>query len=564
MYKVLFVDDEVLTREAIAAKTPWNEAGYTLIGTAENGKDAIEFMERERPDLLITDIYMPVMDGLELSRYVSANYPDMKIMILSGYDEFEYAKQALKCGVCEYMLKPITSAELIETLLKLKSRLDADNSSRDQIEKMRRDYEDNMPILREHFLNRIIEGKESGADLDEQMKNMKVCVTGNYQAVMLAGTSDSSVWTGMYPDISTDLMNFILYNVTGELLDNEKNILFFRNISDRCVIIISRDSEKELNEDVERISTGIQAAILKYLKINICIVVGKTVHTPLGWQASYENARYAEGFEYLFEDGGTVYGRDFSSDGGKTIQTGPWGDRIVLYIKTGQKDELEKTVKEFFRMLYEAKCERSTLNLHIQNCILAILITLEERETVSNGEFEKESSFINDLGAYTYLSDIEDRFLMFCRSVSAEIAKKRESSNQKIAVMAKDYIEKNYSNPDISLNTVCSYLNMSVSYFSMVFKTSTGETFVEALTRTRMEKARILFETTNAKTSEAAIKVGYNDPHYFGATFKRQTGMTPTEYVKKIRANWKENKIESYLRQDAEETCKMHDSSDKL
>ncbi|NLC74183.1 MAG: response regulator, partial [Clostridiales bacterium] len=146
MYKVLFVDDEVLTREAIAAKTPWNEAGFTLIGTAENGKDAIEFMERERPDLLITDIYMPVMDGLELSRYVSINYPDMKIMILSGYDEFEYAKQALKCGVCEYMLKPITSAELIETLLKLKSRLDADNSSRDQIEKMRRDYEDNMPI----------------------------------------------------------------------------------------------------------------------------------------------------------------------------------------------------------------------------------------------------------------------------------------------------------------------------------------------------------------------------------------------------------------------------------
>jgi len=536
MYKVVFADDEILTREAIAENTPWKEAGFQLVGTAENGRDAIAVIEEQKPELLVTDICMPVMDGLELSGYVQTHYPDMKVMILSGYDEFEYAKKALKYGVSEYILKPITSAELKDELIRIREKLDKDAEKRDRIAGIRREYEENLPLLREHFLERLLNGKIKDDAIYDEMEKMGIRISGSWQAVILIGTPDASDWEKEHPDISASLMNFIFYNVSGELLQNEKNILLFRNISDRCILILARDSEKALLQDAAEIGEMIRSALKKYLNIRTCITVGESVHSPRGWQTSYENAEYAEEFRYLLEDGGVLYGRDFLKGSGVGIQTSSWSEKLVLLIKTGQQDEIRNTAAEFFTVLHSAKCERKTLYLHIQNCVLSILITLEEWETVEEGELSDKAEFINSLDTCRHLSDIQEKFTSFCLECAEIIARKRDSSNQTIAVAAQDYIEKNYRNPDLNLNMLCDYLSLSVSYFSMVFKNSTGETFVEALTRTRIEKAKKILEGTNAKAYEAATQVGYNDPHYFGTTFKKFTGMTPMEYAKQSRA----------------------------
>ena len=122
MYKAILVDDEFLTREAISKNTKWNDCGFELIGTAENGKEAIELLEKDLPDLIITDICMPVMDGLGLASYIYENHPEIKVIIISGYDDFEYAKKALKYEVADYILKPITSFELAEELEKIKKK----------------------------------------------------------------------------------------------------------------------------------------------------------------------------------------------------------------------------------------------------------------------------------------------------------------------------------------------------------------------------------------------------------------------------------------------------------
>lgn len=157
------------------------------------------------------------------------------------------------------------------------------------------------------------------------------------------------------------------------------------------------------------------------------------------------------------------------------------------------------------------------------------------RGTLQAEEYGEEGNFIKGLQEYRHLSDIEKAFLDYALTLSDKIARKRDSGSQALALRALDYMEKNYMRTDLSLNTVCEYLAVSVSYFSMVFKTEAKETFVEALTRIRMEKARQILETTSLKNYEVAEKVGYNDPHYFSATFKKQVGMTPTEYAKKVR-----------------------------
>ncbi len=535
MYKVLFTDDEILTREAVAENTPWEEAGFTLIGTAQDGREAIALMEKDEPALLITDICMPVMDGLELAAYVREHFPGMKVIILSGYDEFSYARKALQYGVSEYILKPITSIELKEELEKIRAQLDKENQSRTQMEKLRQDYEKNRPLLRERFLNQLLEGRGGEENIQQQLEDMEIDLRGKRQAVLLIGANNEIEWKQEHPDIAPELMRFILSNAAQELVGEEENAVLFRGPGDHSVLVLARDSDEALQQAITRIGAKVNQAFSQYMNLKLCVVVGKTVGSPRAWKESYESACRTEGYRYLFDNGGLLYAADFEEKDASSIRTSLWSDDLVLAIKTGSREEVTRKVHDYFTALRQAECQRSTLQIYIQNCVLAIWITLEERGTLQAEEYGEEGNFIKGLQEYRHLSDIEKAFLDYALTLSEKIARKRDSGSQALALRALDYMEKNYMRTDLSLNTVCEYLSVSVSYFSMVFKTEAKETFVEALTRIRMEKARQILETTSLKNYEVAEKVGYNDPHYFSATFKKQVGMTPTEYAKKTR-----------------------------
>ena len=164
MYKVLLVDDEALTREAISENIPWGKLGFELVASCENGRDAMEVIRQKKPDLVLTDICMPYVDGIELAKYIFENCPDTKTIIISGYDEFEYAKQAVRYQVMEYILKPITPSELTEVLLKAKARLDEARTERTTLKKLKGAYQSNRPLLRGRFLNSCLLYTSDAAD----------------------------------------------------------------------------------------------------------------------------------------------------------------------------------------------------------------------------------------------------------------------------------------------------------------------------------------------------------------------------------------------------------------
>lgn len=535
MYKVLFADDEILTREAITENTPWEETGFTLMGTAQNGKEAIELMEMGKPDLLITDICMPLMDGIELSEFVKENYPDTQVMILSGYDEFEYAKQALKNGVAEYILKPITSFELKEELLKFKEKIDKAYVQKYHVEKIQKAYEKNMPVVREHFLNRLLEGNIAKEQIVERLEYFGIKLEGDYQAAAFVEIEDVAETRKAYPE---NLMQFAIANITNEILANLDNVITFQNVNDTCVVIYTEKSEDRLQNLIRETGDSIREAMVRCMETQVYIAVGETVHTPAKWKKSYESAKHAVEFKYLIEKPTFIFEKDFCSNSDRkaeapVFETNEWIEQLVLYMKANQKDKLEKAIRDFFAEIYRLKYERQAACLQIQNCVLSIAIKMEEIGLELPNHAEKETSFINYLHTYKRLSQIEERFQIFCMDLTNIIASKKENSNQTMAELAIDYMNKNYSNAELSLNEICEYLSVSVSYFSMIFKNYTKETFVEMLTKLRMEKAKKLLETTRMKNYEVAEAVGYNDPHYFGATFKKYTGMTPTEYLKK-------------------------------
>ena len=167
LYKVLLVDDEEDIRVGISRKMDWSGLGFELVGEAENGRDALELAESVQPDVVLTDIKMPFMDGLELCSILTKRLPGSKFVVFSGFDDFEYAKQAVRMNVSEYILKPINAAELSAVLQKLKEQLDTERTERQNQETLRERYEESLPVLRSLFLSRLLEGR---VDLDEYFR----------------------------------------------------------------------------------------------------------------------------------------------------------------------------------------------------------------------------------------------------------------------------------------------------------------------------------------------------------------------------------------------------------
>jgi len=535
MYKVLLVDDERLTREAISQNVPWNNIGFALIGTAENGKEAVALVEKEQPDLVLTDICMPVMDGIALSGYLYEHYPETKVIIISGYDDFEYAKQAIKYGVSNYILKPITSSELVEELEKTRLKIEQSQKKKSEFEAIRHRFAKSVPTLRSHFLTRLIEGNYLKNDIDAQMNQLEISLRGRYQAVVMLEVEDSTAFFVLYPTAADELIKFAVANIAEEIAAEIHDIVFFENELNGSHFIAAADSREALSGLIESICRKMITAIWDYVQTKVCALIGEVVQGPENWKQSYRSALDAREYKFLFKGHDLIFGVNvIKPKGNETPELTHKTEKLVLMIKLNQIEEIKIETAAIFLRLRESGREKKELLVIIQNLIMEILIGLEDHlpETVKG---DGKTAFIMQVMESRHLSDIEAQFLEYCIGLSEEIAGKREDPSEKQAIRAMDYIEKNYMNEDMSLNMVCEYLCVSTSYFSAIFKNYTGETFIEALTRVRIDKAKDLLESSDMKNYEVAMAVGYRDPHYFSSIFKKRVKMTPTEYARRLK-----------------------------
>lgn len=299
MYKVLLVDDEALTREAIGENIPWGELGFELVESCENGRDAMEAIRQRKPDLVLTDICMPYVDGIELARYIFENCPDTRTIIISGYDEFEYAKQAVRYQVMEYILKPITPSELTGVLLKAKERLEEERTKRTTLKKLKGAYQSNRPLLRGRFLNSLLRGDEGTEDLEEKMKDLDISLPGSFYNTAIVEGDDLSPFLNQYPGVREELALFSIYNITQELVEQKGLGVVFQNMDARTVIIFCGDTKKELDEKMEETLTEIRKTVKELLLIDTTIGVGEDVTDLMKLYQSFEKARAALELKWL-------------------------------------------------------------------------------------------------------------------------------------------------------------------------------------------------------------------------------------------------------------------------
>ncbi|MDY3917918.1 MAG: response regulator [Candidatus Limivivens sp.] len=534
MYKVLLVDDEALIREAISENIHWEELGYRLMASCKNGREAMEMIRQDPPDLLLTDINMPYIDGMELTRMVYEEYKDTKVVIISGYDEFEYAKQAVKYQVMEYILKPITPQEMTETLLRIREKLDERRTQEANIRKIQGAYNRNLPVLRGRFLNSLLLGKVDAKDILQKMEDYRVRLQGPSYMTAIVVTDDLQPFLQKSTEYKEDLGYFAIYNIADEIVKNYSCGETLQDVDESTVLIFQGDAGME--DMVLKVCEEIREAVKKFLNLECTMGIGLCVGSLEKLSESFADARKSLEFKFLLGNGQVIYAKNLLEKRSRQDLSIPrFSGQLVLDIKADNRSGINRDVQNFIQAVRENYGTRNRSIYYVQNLILSIMNSLDTSALNEDEIFSQEQALCNSIYQKEQLSEIAQELIRFCEGLAGSLHDEKDSYCKKQALIALDYIEKNYWDSQISLNSVCNYLAMSTSYFSSIFKTYTGETFIEALTKKRIEKAKSLLENTTKKTYEIAGEVGYSDPHYFSSAFKKMTGMTPTEYGKKVR-----------------------------
>ena len=407
--KVFLVDDEIVIREGIRESFPWEETPYSLVGEAPDGEMALPIIRDTNPDIVITDIKMPFMDGLELCRELKSQMPWIGIIVLSGYDEFEYARQCIKLGVREYLLKPINSADLREALDKVSAQLKEERKTLEHAASLRARMEDGGKFLKEKLIGSLFSDEtalEDAHNVLKQLRSMGCPVPAPFYVVIDAAFSP----TGTGQEAAA-----LLAESSGGIVNASASRTGTR-------LLVLGDTAEDAEERAYAVATSLSQELERSECKEIRVGIGEIVDDP----------------EKIFQS--------------------------------------FKTARHIRHLLAERKDER------------AVILGVREMGEVSD---EKVPSVISE---------------------------------------AKLYMSQNYSNANLMLQDVAKAVNMSKSRFSTVFSQTTGQSFTEYLIYLRLSKAKELLKTSNLKSSQIATEIGYNDSHYFSYIFKKNVGMTPSDY----------------------------------
>jgi two-component system, response regulator YesN len=531
MYKILIVDDEPEVREGIRDSIRWNEHGFELVGDCADGREALEAVERLKPDLVLSDIYMPFMDGLELTREIAQHHPFTKVIILTGYDSFDYAQQALRLKAYDFILKPITAGEIRTLLDKVKLDMDEESMIREEMTRLQHQLSQSLLLLKERFLERLVTASLPLDEIRERSDYFQIHWLPSSQYIVLVLDADDFGDLGTGPiELDSELLRFAGFNIVSEIMDRNTGITF-RTREERTVVILCGPQEDQLYESAYKVAEQFQQCIKRYMKYTFTVGVGRVCGSLDRLALSYKGAVSALDYRFLLGKNRiiSIVDMEGSSDMGIPELNAEWSRELGSAIKAGALGEVETRIEQMISSLKSARTPVEACYLHIQKVIVLLMNAVQELGGNEISLFTKWGITLADSYDIKTLDEIE-RWLKGIVKQVAEFVSEQRSDMTKLQVMrAVDYIEAEYSNEEMSLQHVCRHVLMSASYFSSIFKQHTGETFVEYLTRVRIEKAKELLRDTDMKINDVAEKAGYQ-PSYFNRIFKKQEGVTPSQY----------------------------------
>ena len=519
MIKVMIVDDRPIFREYLRKNIDWEKYGLNVCNEARNGLEALEKVKESPPDILLTDINMPLMDGLELSEKLLEEYPDMGVVLITAHSEFEYARKALTIGVCDYIVKPFEKEELILTLLKVK-----DNINKAYEEEAQRENKERK--LLELFLQQLI--YRENIRKDEEIKeglsklgiafdlgNFALCVIEINKSEELKG--DNHVWKNT------------IINLTQQRFESKSDIFVFSDYEGRIIILSKTDegvrevfSEDELGKLMKLIN--------KHLEFDITIGIGR-VHSGLeGIRKSYMEG--ISSIRYSFEVGTNKiihYNRISNRSKKYVFYSAETNELILKYLMNGDL----RAIKDILSLSY-GKLKRENVAYEFTDMIYKGLLSL-----LFSYIYQSRREINDVLGDRDYVlektreKNLDNQFeiLVEFYKRTIEFYKKFENTRSyKLTEGAKKYIKENYSRKNLIVKDVSKSQYINETYLRCIFKKETAMTVNEYITKIRLDKVKEMLRNTEYKLSHIAEMVGYNDASYLSKIFKKNIGISPSKY----------------------------------
>ena len=530
LYRIMLVDDEEEVRKAIIRKIAWEQLGFVMVGDAENGEDALEKLEQLEPDVVMTDIRMPYMDGLTLSARIRDKYPSLKILIFSGYDDFEYAKQAIKLNVTEYILKPVNGEELTQILNRIRISLDEEIEQRRNITALQKSYLGSLPILRDLFLNDLVRRttdidtvvpklREYGIDILDARKWLAV-------VIHIEQIEQSEI------QVLSQHQELIPISVRGLVEDHLKsycrNAIF--NSADGITVIVAVD-ENNTQTGLINLLNDICKESKRVLEVSITVGVGHSCNSLKEISRSYQSAVDALGYRAIVGIGKTIYINDVEPVICGKLQLDVKSEaELTAAVKFGPKELISNVIQSLVAHMDEVKVHARQYQAYMLSIVNCITRTMQQYDLDIGEMFDSENWYTAIMEGIYRKEEFAEWLLPIALRMNEALNHERDNTARKVILNAKEYILEHYSDPELSVETLCRYLHMSPAYFSTMFKKETGQTYINYLTQVRLDKAVELLNETDEKTYMIAQKVGYQEQNYFSYVFKKWYGISPTKY----------------------------------
>ncbi len=518
-YKILLVDDEEIVRNGIENTIEWTDLGFDFSGSYTNGTDAAQAVDKIRPAVVITDICMPFGDGLDLAELITSKHAGTKVILLTGFDEFEYAQRAVKLGAYDYILKPITADELRALLGRLHDELDSEARRAERL----RDVSRQLVATRESRIRELTaklpaRRTSETAPADEEL----------VRVLQSAGLLREGPGVAVVADLGD----------STSLLERELSGSFFVDSHERTVMIVSADSTARAAARALKVAEAIlsQNPVAKRATVGI----GEPYSSAGGFASSYSDAVCAFGYRFILGCGRSIAHSDVPDRAcrRKSQDAPPGGEwtsgfqsavaALADSLRYCDRRETRTALRTLFREMRQGFVSRSRFDLELHSVLVRL------NEVRRNRDMEPIS--IDPFATLSTIDDVERFLVRTCTSTIDAAERKRVTYAGTKTEEAIDFIKNNYAIQSLSLRLVCSSIGVSPSYFSSIFKNHTGRTFVEYLTEVRVEHAKQLLKTTDLKSYEIAERVGYTDPHYFSTIFKKSTNRSPIEFRREVAA----------------------------
>lgn len=534
MLKVFLVEDEVVMRNGIKNNIPWEQEGFEFVGEASDGELAYPLIKREKPDILITDIRMPFMDGLELSRLVKKELPQIKIIILSGYNEFDYAKTAISIGVTDYLLKPISSAKLLEAVKKVGDMIEKEQDNVRLMERYEKEMEENILQEKHKLWGALASNRLSTIELLEKGQRLGMDFTASAYLVFLFKLMQEGDATGC-----SDELNRASEKVNS-LSSTWEKVLSFDRSPEGWAFLIKGESETEVLETFAETKKELLNLVEAYPKVEYFGGLGSIVQRIGDIQNSYKEAARAFSSRFFLDanqiaDSAEMVPVQNEEDGkidvSKMLSKKREHELVEKFFKNGTVEEVDSFLDELFQNIGEQNCKSLLYRQYVVMDLFFCATDFLENLEIGTEELPEECRDINQIveKAGNAQSLRHQIGILFSETMMLRDGHSKKKYS-KLLEDAKAFIDKNYKHDDMSLNMVAAQVNISPSYFSTIFSNEMGQTFVEYLTYVRLEKARELLMCSNMRTAEIGYEVGYKDSHYFSYIFKKVVGCSPKEY----------------------------------